>query len=200
LDTFGIERGDVLLSLQVILTREEEQHPAGPQVSRPAAARAQSATFPKAVPPRTIGLARVPAAPSRPLIMVDPQTGAGTLHALRRDLRLQGGPNLDAGPVTAVVAVDFEALDQLRLVLGDEAAEEVVRGLVEVAPFALEARHRVYRSGRDQLILVLPGADDERVEAARWGLEFALGRFLADRKFPEVRLSARRVDPAALAG
>jgi GGDEF domain-containing protein len=200
LDTFGIERGDVLLSLQVILTREEEQQPARRPVSRPVAARAQSAIPARAVAPRTIGLARVPAAPSRPLIMVDPQTGAGTLHALRRDLSLQGGPDIDAGPVTAVVAIDFEALDQLRLVLGDQAAEEVVRGLVEVAPFALEARHRVYRSGRDQLILMLPGADDERVEAARWGLEFALGRFLADRKFPEVRLNARRINPAALAG
>jgi GGDEF domain-containing protein len=142
----------------------------------------------------------MPAAPAKPLIMVDPRTGAGTLHALRRDLRLQGGPDHDARPVTAVVAVDFEALDQLRLVLGDQAAEEVVKGLVEVAPFALEGRHRVYRSGRDQLILLLPGADDERVEAARWGLELALGRFLADRQFPEVRLNARRIDPAALAG
>jgi GGDEF domain-containing protein len=132
--------------------------------------------------------------------MVDPHTGAGTLHALRRDLGLQGERDHGAAPVTAVVAIDFEALDQLRLVLGDRAAEEVVKGLVEVAPFALEARHRIYRSGRDQLILLLPGADDERVEAARWGLEFALGRFLVDRKFPEVRLNARRIDPAALAG
>jgi GGDEF domain-containing protein len=199
LDKFGIERGDVLLSLQVILTREE-QHPDGRQVSPPTAAQPGSAIPVRAVAPRTIGLARVPAAPSRPLIMMDPQTGAGTLHALRRDLGLQGEPERDAGPVTAVVAIDFEALDQLRHVLGDLAAEEVVKGLVEVAPFALEARHRVYRSGRDQLILLLPGADEERVEAARWGLEFALGRFLADRQFPEVRLNARRIDPASLAG
>jgi GGDEF domain-containing protein len=200
LDQFGIERGDVLLSLQVILTREEEQLPAGRRVSRSAAALPGRAVAPRAVPPRALGLARIPAAPSRPLIMMDPRTGAGTLHALRRDLGLHRGPDRDAMPVTPVVAIDFEALDQLRLVLGDQAAEEVVKGLVEVAPFALEARHRVYRSGRDQLVLLLPGADDERVEAARWGLELALGRFLADRKFPEVRLNARRIDPAALAG
>jgi GGDEF domain-containing protein len=197
-DKYGIERGDVLLSLQMILTTEEEQRPSGHQVDRPPtvvpAMRAGTAA------PRAIGLARVPAAPSRPLVMLDPRTGAGTLHALRRDLGLQRDRDHGARSVTAVVTIDFEALDQLRLVLGDQAAEEVVKGLVEVAPFALEARHRIYRSGRDQLILLLPGADDERVEAARWGLEFALGRFLADRKFPEVRLNARRIDPAALAG
>jgi GGDEF domain-containing protein len=198
LGTYGIERGDVLLSLQMILTREEDRQPEGHGVARPAAAEPGRATPARSVAARTIRLARLPAAPSQPLIMVDPRTGAGTLHALRRDLGLQG--ERDAGPVTAVVAIDFESLDQLRHVLGDQAAEDVVKGLVEVAPFALEARHRIYRSGRDQLILLLPGADDERVEAARWGLEFALARFLVDRKFPEVRLHARRVDPAALAG
>src|SRR5438093_2488683 len=92
LDTFGIERGDVLLSLQVILTREEEQQPGGRQVLRPVVAQPGRAMPARAVAPRTIGLARMPAAPSRPLIMVDPQTGAGTLHALRRDLGLQGEP------------------------------------------------------------------------------------------------------------
>jgi GGDEF domain-containing protein len=129
--------------------------------------------------------------------MVDPTTGAGTLQALWRDLGLQGERN--PGGV-ALVALDFEALDQIRLVLGNGSADDVVKGLVEVAPFALRARDRVYRSGRDQLMLVLPGADDEVVEAARWGLEMALGRFLSDRGFPEVRLTARRVDPASLAG
>jgi hypothetical protein len=58
----------------------------------------------------------------------------------------------------------------------------------------------LYRSGRDQLILVTGGTDDAGVEAARSGLEAALGRFLTDRGFPEVRLKARRVDPATLAG
>jgi GGDEF domain-containing protein len=198
-DKYGIERGDVLLSLQLLLTREEEQGWGTPPREAPVAAVRSQEAPPARDPLRTaVGQAGLPPAPMRPVVMVDPDTGAGTLHALRRDLSLE--TERVQGAVTAVVALEFRALDQLRLVLGDGAAEEVVKGLVEVAPFALGARDRVYRSARDQLILVLPGADDERVEAARWALELSLGRFLSDRHFPEVKLGTRRVDPAALAG
>jgi GGDEF domain-containing protein len=128
--------------------------------------------------------------------MVDPMTGAGTMAALRRDLALQksSGAHLDG----KVVGLEIETLDQFRLVLGPGAADEVIRGLVEVAPFALHARDRVYRFGRDKLILWLGASKDADVEEARSGLEEAVTRFLADRGFPEVRLAARALDPAAI--
>jgi GGDEF domain-containing protein len=217
-ETYGIERGDVLLSLQLILTREEDHQPVLPAREpavaprRPAEEPAEGSRLrtqirsvvPTMRPPRdaaaAMGRAPVPAPPPRPIVMVDPDTGAGTLQALRRDLDLHRQETNGQGFANALVALDLQALDQLRLVMGEHAAEDVVKGLVEVAPFALRARDRVYRSGRDQLMLLLPGTDDDGVEAARWGLEMALGRFLSDRGFPEVRLAARRIDPAALAG
>jgi GGDEF domain-containing protein len=128
--------------------------------------------------------------------MVDPITGAGTMAALRRDLALQ---ETSAGmPDGKVVGLEIETLDQFRLVLGSGAADEVIRGLVEVAPFALQARDRVYRFGRDKLILWLGASKDSEVEKARVGLEEAVKRFLADRGFPEVRLLARTLDRAAI--
>jgi hypothetical protein len=98
-----------------------------------------------------------------------------------------------------MVGLEIAALDQFRLVLGPDAAEEVIRGVVEVAPFALQARDRVYRLGREKLIVWLMAGKDSEVERARSGLEAAVTRFLADRGFPEVRLMARPLDPAAVA-
>jgi hypothetical protein len=193
-DRYGIERGDVVLSLQLALTREEEQRTSMAPVERVERPRPVLTTTsaPRLFP--------MPQAPSNPVVMFDPDTGAGTVHALHRDLSLYDErPEADRSPAT-VVAITFQGLDQIRFVLGDRAAGELVKGLVEVAPFALRARDRVYRSGWDRLLLFLQGANDQEVEAARCGLELALGRFLSDRGFPEVRLIARRVDPAALAG
>ena len=206
---YGIERGEVLLSLQLALTLEEEEPVDLEAISRPTqpsvrpqagngAAHHRPSPPPRVTPPvRTREpLPGLPRAASRPVMMVDPTTGAGTMAALRRDLALQrnsGGP-----PDGKVVGLEIETLDQFRLVLGPSAADEVIRGLVEVAPFALQARDRVYRFGRDKLILWLGVSKDAEVEKARSGLEEAVTRFLADRGFPEVRLLARPLDPAAL--
>ena len=197
---YGIERGDVLLSLQLALTREEEEAPIDLDAAlrqRPHAGNGVAHPTPQEAPvlrlqrPRT-QLPGIPPASSRPVVMVDPQTGAGTMAALRRDLALQK----DSGqPEGKVVGVEIETLDQFRLVLGPAAADEVIRGLVEVAPFALQARDRVYRFGREKLILWLGVSKDSEVERARSGLEGAVTRFLADRGFPEVRLVARSLDP-----
>ena len=206
---YGIERGDELLSLQLALTREEEGPVDLEAISRTVpsgvrphagngAAHHRPSPPPRVTPPvHARGpLPGIPPAPSRPVIMVDPTTGAGTMAALRRDLALQknaGGP-----PHGKVVGLEIETLDQFRMVLGAGAADEVIRGLVEVAPFALQARDRVYRFGRDKLILWLGASQDAEVEKARSGLEEAVTRFLADRGFPEVRLLARALDAAAL--
>jgi GGDEF domain-containing protein len=208
-DAYGIERGDVLLSLQLILTLEEERAVASgrPPVSPPSAVDARPALKapqhlrPVGAPSRTgaAALAQAVPPPTRPIVMVDLDTGAGTLQALRRDLTLEHERN-GHGAGTAVVALGFVGLDQIRLVLGEESVEDVVKGLVEVAPFALSARDRLYRSGRDELLLLISSSEDDDVETARSGLETALCRFLSDRGFPEVRLDARRIDPATLAG
>jgi hypothetical protein len=206
---YEIERGDVLLSLQLALTHEEEEPVDLEAISRPAQppvkpqagngdAHHQPSPAPRPSPPiqRRQPLPGIPPAPSRPVMMVDPMTGAGTMAALRRDLALQkiSGARLDG----KVVGLEIETLDQFRLVLGPGAADEVIRGLVEVAPFALHARDRVYRFGRDKLILWLGASKDADVEEARSGLEEAVTRFLADRGFPEVRLAARALNPAAI--
>jgi diguanylate cyclase (GGDEF)-like protein len=131
--------------------------------------------------------------------MVDPLTGVGTVHALRRDLMLQQAwPGAGRRP-PVVVALDVDALDQVREAMGPEAGNHVLKSLADVAPFALRAQDRVYRSGRNQLTLLLPATDEAGAESARKGLEAALRRTLAGRGYPEIRLSARRVDAVALA-
>jgi len=203
---YGIERGDVLLSLQLTLTREEEERisPSPPHANgghRPAASppapRQATARVSNGGPAFRPNFPSLPAAPSKPLVMLDAATGAGTLDALRRDLRLAEAAR--EGRRGALVGIEVETLDQLRLVCGSGAGEQVLKGLVEVAPFALRAQDRVYRSGRERLVLLLEGKGDAAVEAARAGLEVAVGRFLADRGFPPVHLTARPLDPAALA-
>jgi GGDEF domain-containing protein len=131
--------------------------------------------------------------------MVDPLTGVGTLHALRRDLMLEQAWPMAGRGESVLVALQIDALDQIRLAMGSEAGDHVLKSLVEVAPFALRAQDRVYRSGRNQLTLMLPAADEAVAETARRELEAALQRCLADRGYPEVRLSARKLDPVALA-
>lgn len=216
---YGIERGDVLLSLQLALTREEEvltnlgaaprDGQSGAHVGNGAGHKAPAngassapqgrhvvtpVPVPRPAPaPRPLPS---PPAPPRPIVMLDPHTGAGTMAALRRDLALQQAAT--GRPQGKVVGLEIETLDQFRLVLGPRAAEEVIRGVVEVAPFALQARDRVYRFGQDKLILWLGGGKESEVEKARSGLEGAVARFLADRGFPEVRLVAHPLDPAAI--
>lgn len=131
--------------------------------------------------------------------MVDPLTGVGTLHALRRDLMLEQAWPGAGKHVPVLVALEIGALDQIRLAMGAEAGDLVLKSLVEVAPFALRAQDRVYRSGRNQLTLLLPAADEAGAETARRDLEAALQRCLSGRGYPEVRLFARKLDAVALA-
>jgi GGDEF domain-containing protein len=219
---YRIERGDVLLSVQVLLTREEEQarrasgpaaatrppHP-HPQTQLPLRAvprdarltvkvpevGARPATVPSSIAAAARRVASLPA-PKAAIVTVDPSTGAGTLQALRRDLANEvGRPR--TGRVLGVVAVD--GLDQVRLTEGSGAAEEVLKAIVQVAPFALEARDRVYRVGRDQLVVMLGNAVEEDLEPARARLESAARRYLGERGTGPVSLSVRALDPERLA-
>jgi len=131
--------------------------------------------------------------------MVDALTGVGTLHALRRDLMLDQAWPLAGRRVPVLIALEVAGLDQIRVDMGAEAGDQVLKSLVEVAPFALRTQDRIYRSGRNQLTLLLPGTDGAGAETARSTLEKALHRRLAGRGYPPMRLAARKLDPVALA-
>jgi GGDEF domain-containing protein len=131
--------------------------------------------------------------------MVDPLTGIGTLHALRRDLMLEQAWPVGTRKAPVIVALEIAPLDQIRVDMGAEAGDRVLKCLVEVAPFALRTQDRIYRSGRNQLTLLLPGTDGVDAENARNALETGLQRRLDGRGYPEVRLAARKLDPVALA-
>ena len=115
---YGIERGDVLLSLQLTLTREEEERisPSPPHANgghRPAASppapRQATARVSNGGPAFRPNFPSLPAAPSKPLVMLDAATGAGTLDALRRDLRLAEAAR--EGRRGALVGIEVETLD-----------------------------------------------------------------------------------------
>jgi GGDEF domain-containing protein len=131
--------------------------------------------------------------------MVDPLTGVGTIHALRRDLMLEQTWPVAGRRSPTLVALEIEPLDQIREAMGGPAADRALKSLVEVAPFALRTQDRVYRSGRNQLTVLLPGGEGTGAEGARSVLEAALQRHLAGKGYPELRLTARRLDPLALA-
>jgi GGDEF domain-containing protein len=244
---FTVEHADVLLSVQMVLTREEEGRRR--QLAQAATRPAQQAPHPASRPSqpvrpsvRTSGLPpqvvrhpsvqqRAAAASARPLrvaapapqaaqpsprpsgpvpigkqvqpagspVMVDPLTGIGTIHALRRDLMLEQTWPMAGRGALVLVAVEIVALDKIRADMGPEAANHVLKSLVEVAPFTLRAQDRVYRSGRNQLTLILPGVDKAAPEGARAALETALQRRVAGHGYPEPHLAARRLDPVALA-
>ena len=125
---------------------------------------------------------------------VDPETGVGTVHALARDLALERAARTAHSGRWALVALAIQSLDQVRLVLGEEPVRDMFRGLVEIAPFALHARDRLYRTGRDELSVLLPKAEDGAVEDARARLELALTTYLAGRGLPAITLVARVID------
>ena len=212
---FTVEHGDVLLSVQMALTREEEGRrrqlaqatPRPPQQPPHAVARLSQPLRPAAPRSAPALPARAPVTarngkqvqPAHAPVMVDPLTGVGTIHALRRDLMLQQTWPVAGRQVPILVGLEISALDRIRADLGPEAANHVLKCLVEVAPFALRAEDRIYRSGRNQLTLLLPGVDRAGAESARTALETALQRRMADRGYPELHLAARRLDPVALA-
>jgi GGDEF domain-containing protein len=131
--------------------------------------------------------------------MVDPLTGIGTMHALRRDLMLEQSWPVGSRQAPVIIAVEIASLDQIRVDMGAEAGDRLLKCLVEVAPFALRTQDRIYRSGRNQLTLLLPGTDGVDAEGARSALETGLQRRLDGRGYPAVRLAARKLDPVALA-
>ncbi len=184
---FGIEQADVLLSVQLVLIRERQSSP-------PTRERAETAKRLPAPVPITSRIPRRSTIAGPSPLMVDPETGVGTVHALARDLALERAARTAHSGRWALVALAIQSLDQVRLVLGEEPVRDMFRGLVEIAPFALHARDRLYRTGRDELSVLLPKAEDGAVEDARARLELALTTYLAGRGLPAITLVARVID------
>jgi GGDEF domain-containing protein len=124
------------------------------------------------------------------LLLIDASTGAGTLRALRRDLasaREWGARN--GGP--AVVWLVVEPVAEVRARDGDAAAEALLTAVVELVPFMVRARDRIYRTGPDELALLMPDTDDEGMEVALERLVDKVPKVLAERRLGEVRLVPR---------
>jgi hypothetical protein len=209
-ERFLVERSEVLLSVQMILTREEEVRRRQPGRPNPATS-VRGQPVPRVAPPprspqpvrpavrQLPGPAHTQPQPAGPPSMVDPLTGVGTIHALRRDLMLEQTWPVAGRRSPTLVALEIEPLDQIRADMGVPAADRALKSLVEVAPFALRTQDRVYRSGRNQLTVLLPGGEGAGAEGARSALETALQRHLAGKGYPDLRLTARKLDPVALA-
>ncbi len=128
--------------------------------------------------------------PPTDLGLVDPGTGAGSLRALRRDLlnEMTYGPAARPGPSVIAIRVERHGDD-----LDGPPPETLMRAVVEVVPFMVRPRDRVYRSGPNELALLMPATDDEGAEVALSRLLHRVPRVLAARRLGQVRLMPRRV-------
>jgi GGDEF domain-containing protein len=194
-ETFETERGDVLLSVQLMLIREDQHRGGSAAIRRdrievPAVFRHVRSMDSREEPGAGVGRVRAPALPQAP-ILVDAATGARTLVGLRRDLGLDGSVPSTWGARFALLSLGIVPLPAIRSALGDGAAERVLQALVEVAPFALDPEARVYRSGADELALLLAKADASAAEQARQSLNAAVERILAVRHLPSIQAVLR---------
>jgi GGDEF domain-containing protein len=196
--TFETERGEVLLSVQLTLIREDQQAAQDSEQAGSHHDRIQAPSVARRMRPvdttRPVGAnvrRRAPWTMPHAPMLVDQGTGARTLVALRRDVALDGGATPALGERFALFALDVMPLSLIRSTLGNSAAERELQSLVEVTPFALGPGARVYRSGIDELALLLPFADVPAAEQARDRLSDAVERILAVRHLPSIQLMMR---------
>ena len=68
-----------------------------------------------------------------------------------------------------------------------------MRAVVEIVPFMVRGRDRVYRIAPDELALIMPATNDEGAGAALARLLESVPKVLVERKLGGVVLSPRRV-------
>jgi hypothetical protein len=214
LESFRTERGDVLLSLQLTLAREERGiggvHPFGrePTASR---RRDRPATVvrgrhvpgppvPRSASPNVLAPVVQPGAsaelPEGPVQLIDIETGARTLWALRRDLA-QSRDRSSSGPVQILTAIMLEPPSGSQPAR-PEAARAALRAVVDVAPFVLTGGGQVYRLDGTELAVLVASAETGWAERAHLALECAVQRLLSDRALPPVGLAMRPMAPAEI--
>jgi GGDEF domain-containing protein len=190
---YRAESGDILLSVQLTLAGEEPTLEAVaplPDRATPSAGERSSRMGHPSVLAR--GVAPVE------LALVDAGTGAGTPRALRRDLRTEVSSGYAAGEGPSIVGLLVEPCAEMRSSGDDEQAEDLLRAVVEVIPFLVRARDRVYRTGPDELALLMPGTGDGGKEAALRRLLEHVPKAIAERRLGEVRLIPRRISTQEL--
>ena len=133
------------------------------------------------------------ARPPTDLGLIDPDTGAGTVRALRRDLFSE----LSYAPGSpSVVALKVERAGEGGADV--RSGEDLVRAVAEVVPFVVRGRDRVYRTGPSELALLLPRTDDEGANVALSRLLTEVPRIMAERKLGQVRLVPRLLSTEGL--
>jgi GGDEF domain-containing protein len=194
---YFMERGDVLMSVHLVLAAEWERKP---PTAAPSLRRAVSAVVPerrrepRAAPP-------APASQDRTArtLLIDPATGAPNLDALRRDVRLAGGRAGLVGERSVLVALEVGGLGEVRATQGLEAANSVLKALIELAAFSLRGRDRVYRVGFDQLVFLMTDTFEEGAVVALERYAEESERVLSARGLPRVELARRRLELAMFA-
>jgi hypothetical protein len=201
-ERYFMERGDVLMSVHLVLAAEWERKP---PTAAPSLHRAVSAAVPerRRDPLAPKPPAAVPAATSLgragPTLLLDPATGAPNLDALRRDVRLAGGRAGLAGDRSVLVALEIGGLSEVRATGGLEAANSVLKALIELAAFSLRGRDRVYRVGFDQLVFLMTNTFEEGAVVALERFVEESERVLSARGIPPVELARRRLETAMFA-
>jgi GGDEF domain-containing protein len=196
---YGTELGEVLMSIQQVLAAEEcgEAGSFARQWER-----AEIPDAHRSVVVRSLRFAGGRLAPLVPdLRLIDFPTGAGSARALSREIELDvsaAGGHLDQMKISLFVLSVLPGT-HIRAVAGDEAADNILRAVVELVPVILRRSDRVYRWGTDELAVLLPGTVTGGAEAVRERLEPALARVLADRNLPDVRLVIRPMSLAEIA-
>src|SRR6266496_3749884 len=128
---------------------------ARPAVSAPArpAARPGSEPVPPAAPSRVAH-----AFPSRSTL-VDELTGIGGPLALRRDVMLESSLPSPGGPRFALITIDVHPVAEVRQRRGSAVADQLLKTLVDAVRLSLRRSDNIYRSGPDELTLLLKGRD-----------------------------------------
>jgi GGDEF domain-containing protein len=120
------------------------------------------------------------------LEMHDPSTGALSRHALGQALELRG-----SHLARWMVTVDITPLPEVRRQCGDETADAILRVIVEAVPFVLRAQDQVFRTGIDELTLLMPGSDLADAAVLCLRVQMAVKDVLVRRELPGVILSVR---------
>ena len=113
------------------------------------------------------------------------------MQALRRDVALLGGRGAIGGSRMALCSLRVEQASKGSAEPVQGMMDDVLRALVELVPFSLRARDRVYRVAEDELALLLAGTDERGVEVVMARFEADAARVLADRGLPPVLIVHR---------
>jgi GGDEF domain-containing protein len=161
--------------------------PVRPQASEPARPTARPEPAPS------------PRAALRQSSLVDELTGIGGPLALKRDVMLESSLPMTRGPRRfALISIHVHPVAEVRRRRGEAVADQLFKTLVDAVQVSLRPSDGIYRSGPDELRLLLRGRDPGAGDQARAELEAAIRRALTDRGLPLVRLARATKGPRSV--